>query len=87
MDVRRNKFHHLLKPVHFIKYGQSQFVQNLIKSATELQSNIRKKVIQRFAKQLRDYLITSITIVNDLCPSNVMELRTNDINNCQDIED
>ena len=35
IDVRRNKFDHLLKPVHFIKYGQSQFVQTLIKSATE----------------------------------------------------
>ena len=86
VDVRRNKVKQLLTPGHFIKYGQSEFVQQLI-STVKRDKQRSKMITSEFARQFRDYLITSIAITNGLRPSNIMELRINDLQQCQDVED
>ena len=88
VDVRRQKVKVLIGPNHFIRYGRSQFIQNLVKSYKRfLSAAERKKITRKFALEFRDYIIASLCIGNGLRASNVIELKVKDFLECgTDIE-
>ena len=90
IDVRRNKVCHLLTPDHFIRYGRSKLVQNLIHVYAEFKKQPKsqiKRMTRQFAIQFRDFLIASLCIGNGLRASNVMELRLRDFEESKTVPD
>ena len=80
VEVRRQKVRQLLRPEHFIAYGQSTFVQGLIKESNK--SNKSTMIFTKnFSLQYRDYLIASLVIGNGLRASNVLQLNIKDFEN------
>ena len=53
-EVRRNKLRHLLKPAHFIRYGRSKHVQNIITTIKKYRND---------AKSVRKFYFTKITLL------------------------
>ena len=81
VDVRREKVRQLLLASHFVSYGRSEAIQNLLSLYEQHKGpskNIRKKLSRTVAIQFRDYLIASLVIGNGLRASNIMELRMKD---------
>lgn len=81
VDIRRFKAKTLLAPAHFVKYGSSEFVQNLLNNFIDYKKNpdgFLKFVGKPLATQFRDYIITTLCIFNGLRPSNIIELRIKD---------
>ena len=76
VEVRKNKRKNLLTSMHFINFGQSKFVQDLIKRFKS--SSSISKFTSGFAVDFRNYVITSVVIGNGLRASNVMELQLSD---------
>ena len=60
-EIRRNKLRHLLKPAHFIKYGRSKHVQNIIATIKQYRNDAKpvSKITKSFAMKIRDYLIAN----------------------------
>ncbi|XP_057300018.1 uncharacterized protein LOC130630515 isoform X2 [Hydractinia symbiolongicarpus] len=85
VEIRKNKCKQLLRPTHFIKYGESKFVQHLI---SQVQKGVTKRsqFTRSFAIQFRDYLITNLVIGNGLRASNIIELTTKDVDNATVVE-
>ena len=75
IDVRREKVKNLLLPAHFIAYGRSKHVQNLIRST----STSKRLMTKKFATHMRDYLITTLVIQNGLRASNIVNLTLKDV--------
>ena len=88
-EVRRNKLRHLLKPAHFIRYGRSKHVQNIITTIKKYQNDGKsvRKITKPFAMQIRDYLIANLVIANGLRSSNILNLRLRDFEECKSIEE
>ena len=83
VDVRRFKVKNLLLPSHFIAYGRSDHVQNLIKVyANWKESNLT----QSYAIRFRDYLISTLVIGNGLRPSNIVNLTIQDLKEVEEVE-
>ena len=68
VEVRKMKKRNLLTALHFINFGQSKFVQDLIK---KYQSNKPVLFSTGFAVDFQNYLITSLVIRNSLRASNI----------------
>ena len=60
---------------HFIRYGQSPFIQKMVKMVSNSQNGFTKK----FAINFRDYVITRLIINNGLRASNIIELTLKDV--------
>ena len=88
-EVRRNKLRHLLKPAHFIRYGRSKHVQNIITTIKKYRNDAKsvRKITKSFAMQIRDYLIANLVIANGLRSSNILNLRLRDFEECKSIEE
>ena len=81
VDVGREKVRQLLLASHFVSYGRSEAIQNLLSLYEQHKGpskNIRKKLSRTVVIQFRDYLISSLVIGNGLRASNIMELRMKD---------
>lgn len=87
-EVRKNKVCQLLTPSHFIRYGRSKHVQNIIKTVDECRDSPEygKVLPKSVAIQILDYLITSLVIINGLRSSNIINLRLRDFEKCRSIE-
>ena len=81
VELRKTKAKQLLRPAHFISYGESSYVQGIIRQVKN-GANKRSKFTRSFAIQYRDYLIASLVIGNGLRASNIMELTMKDFDNC-----
>ena len=88
-EIRRNKLRHLLKPAHFIKYGRSKHVQNIIGTIKKYWNDAKpvSKIAKSFAMKIRDYLIANLVIANGLRSSNILNLRLRDFEECKSIEE
>ena len=78
VDVGREKVRQLLLASHFVSYGKSEAIQNMLSLYEQHKGpskNIRKKLSRTVVIQFRDYLISSLVIGNG---SNIMELRMKD---------
>ena len=76
VEIRKENLKHLLTPLHFIKFGRSDYTQKMIKKCNEYQKAKQKKSpTKAFCIQFRNYLITSLTIDNGLRSPNVTELK------------
>ena len=69
VEVREIKRRNLLTALHFINFGQSKFVQDLIK---RYQSNKPVLFSTSFAVDFLNYLITCLVIGNGLRASNII---------------
>lgn len=84
VEVRQHKRNNLLTASHFINFGKSKFVQNLIQTANDLSVC---KFTSGFAIDFRNYLIASLVIGNGLRSSNIIELGLNDFKHYTTAED
>ena len=75
VEVRKMKRRNLLTALHFINFGQSKFVQDLIK---RYHSKKTATFSTGFAVDFRNYLITSLVIGNGLRASNIIQLKLSD---------
>ena len=89
MEVRQRKLRHLLKPAHFIKYGLSKHVQNIITTIKKYQNDVKsvRKITKSFAMQIRDYLIANLVIPHGLRSSNIFNLQRRHFEECKSIEE
>ena len=79
VEVRKNKRKNLLTAFHFINFGQSKFVQDLIsKYKSFSRTTSCCKFTHGFAVDFRNYLVASLVIGNGLRASNVIALRLSD---------
>ena len=88
IDVRRDKVKQLFLPSHFIRYGHSEVVQNLIGIFHNYKKNpkkYRKLLTRKIAIQFRDYLIASLVIGNGLRASNIMKLKLSELSDCKTV--
>lgn len=80
VEIRKENLKHLLTPLHFIKFGRSDYTQKMIKKCNEYQKAKQKmSPTKAFCMQFRNYLITSLTIDNGLRSPNVTELKVRDV--------
>ena len=91
VTVRREKVRCHLFPAHFIKYGRSTAIQDLLKCYDQFknaaQTQVSKKLTRTFVIQFRDYLITSLVIGNGLRASNVIQLHLKDFEQYKVVKD
>lgn len=87
----REKVRYLLFPAHFIKYGQSTAIQDLLNCYDQFKNaaptQVSKKLTRTFAVPFRDYLITSLVIGNGLRASNVIQLHLKDFKEYKVVKD
>ena len=76
IEVLKRNTKQLLRPEHFITYGRSKFVQQLIRESST--KSLKLKYTKAFSIQFRDYLITSLVIGNGLRASNIIQLKLTD---------
>ena len=85
------KVRHLLFPAHFIKYGRSTAIQDLLNCYDQFKNaaptQVSKKLTGSLTIQFRDYLITSLVIGNGLRASNVTQLRLKDFEEYKMVKD
>lgn len=75
VEVRHYKRNNLMTVNHFLKFGKSDFVQNLISHCSSNQGPFSIG----YSIDFRNYLIASLVIGNGLRASNIMELTIKDI--------
>ena len=63
-DFRKIKIKCLMTPMHVIKYGRSELIENIAKKLRDL-GNEKLCVTKRFTQHVRGYLISKLCIMND----------------------